>query len=221
MTTNVTVNVKANAKVNLQRNMVRAACVMILASLGACGVGPKPREAVGAYDFGLPAAAQSVPLKGLSHATVTAPNWMDSTSLYYRLAYANAARPAAYAQTRWVSTPAHLIEVRLKERAVAGGVLLGGAGPGLRIEIDEFSQVFDAEKSSRAVLRARASLSGAREVTAQKAFLIEVPAATPDGPGGAAALGAAANRLTDDVLAWAAGAAGAGGGVSAGSAAAR
>ena len=185
---------------------VAALAVVVTASVivAGCGVGPKPKEAVGAYDFGLPATAKPVALKSLNHATVAAPNWMDSTNLHYRLAYANAARPAAYAQTRWVSTPAHLVEARLKERAVAGGVLLGGAGPSLRIEIDEFSQVFDAEKSSRAVVRARASLAGAREVTAQKAFVIEVPAATPDGPGGAAALGSAANALVDDVLAWAA-----------------
>ena len=171
--------------------------------LTACGVGPKPKEAVGAYDFGLPGPAPAVSLKGLSHLLVTAPNWMDSTALYYRLAYANAARPAVYAQTRWVSTPSNLIEARFKERAVAGGVLLGGAGPALRVEIDEFTHVFDQEKSSRALLRARASLAGGREVTAQKTFVIDLPAATPDGPGGAAALAQAANRLVDDVLAWA------------------
>ncbi len=170
--------------------------------LAGCGVGPKAKEPVGAYDFGLPAAARPVAVKGLNQALVTAPNWMDSPQLYYRLAYANAARPAAYAQTRWVSTPTNLIEARLKERAVAGGVLLGGAGPMLKVELDEFTQVFDQEKSSRAVLRARASLTSNREVTAQKAFLIEVPATTPDGPGGAVALGLAANRLVDDVLAW-------------------
>lgn len=173
------------------------------ALLAACGVGPKPREAVGAYDFGLPAPARAVAVKSLSQALVTAPNWMDSTALHYRLAYVNAARPAVYAQTRWVSTPGNLIEARLKERAVAGGVLLGGAGAALKVEIDEFTQVFDQEKSSRAVLRARASLSLGREVTAQKAFLIEVPAASPDGPGGAAALAQAGNRLVDEVLAWA------------------
>ena len=195
------------AKVNLpglRRVAVLAVLVTAVVIVAGCGVGPKPKEVVGAYDFGLPAAARPVALKSLNHAIVAAPNWMDSTSLHYRLAYANAARPAAYAQTRWVSTPAHLVEARLKERAVAGGVLLGGAGPSLRIEIDEFSQVFDAERSSSAVVRARASLAGAREVTAQKAFLIEMPAATPDGPGGAAALGRAANALVDDVLAWAA-----------------
>ena len=176
--------------------------VLLVVLLGACGVGPKAKEPVGAYDFGLPGTARPIAVKGLSQALVTAPNWLDTPQLFYRLAYANAARPAAYAQTRWVSTPTNLIEARLRERAVAGGALLGGAGPALRIELDEFSQVFDAEKSSRAVLRARASLASGREVTAQKAFLIEVPAATPDGPGGAAALSQAANRLIDDVLAW-------------------
>lgn len=195
------VNLSAMRRVAVVAAVVAAAVIVV-----GCGVGPKPKEAIGSFDFGLPAAAKPVALKSLNHVTVVAPNWMDSTNLHYRLAYVNAARPAAYAQTRWVSTPTHLVEARLKERAVAGGVLLGGAGPSLRIEIDEFSQVFDAEKSSRAVVRARASLAGGREVTAQKAFLIEVPAATPDGPGGAAALGNAANALVDDVLAWAAGA---------------
>ena len=197
---------KSSGKMSIMAAHAAAVCGTLLAAVlvAGCGVGPKPREAVGAYDFGLPAAAKPVALKSLNHATVVAPNWMDSTSLFYRLAYANAARPAAYAQTRWVSTPAHLVEARLKERAVAGGVLLGGPGPALRIEIDEFTHVFDTEKSSRAVLRARASLSGARDVTAQKAFAIELPATTPDGPGGAAALGSAASALVDDVLAWAA-----------------
>lgn len=171
--------------------------------LTACGVGPKPRDPIAAFDFGLPAATRPVAVKNLSQALVTAPNWMDSTHIYYRLAYANAARPAPYAQARWISTPTNLIEARLKERAVAGGVLLGGTGPALRVEIDEFSQVFDQEKSSRALVRARASLVSNREVTAQKAFVIEQAAATPDGPGGAAALSVAANRLVDDVLAWA------------------
>ncbi len=201
--------------------MLAGLLAMLVLGLTGCGVGPKPRESVAAYDFGLPAAARPVPVKGLAQVLVTAPNWMDTTQLHYRLAYAggaggagnaavgmaNAARPAAYAQTRWVSTPSNLIEARLKERAVAGGVLLGGPGPALRVELDEFSQVFDAEKTSRGVLRARASLATGRDVTAQKAFLIQVQASTPDGPGGALALGEAANRLVDDVLAWAGGAA--------------
>ena len=194
----------------MRKGMLAGLLAMLILGLTGCGVGPKPRESVAAYDFGLPAAARPVPVKVLSQALVTAPNWMDTPQIHYRLAYASAAsaaRPATYAQIRWVSTPSNLIEARLKERAVAGGVLLGGPGPALRVELDEFSQVFDAEKTSRAVLRARATIATGRDVTAQKAFLIEVPAGTPDGPGGALALGEAANRLIDDVLAWAGGAA--------------
>ena len=176
---------------------------LVLVALTACGIGPKPKEPLGAYDFGLPGAAPVVTVKGLHQVQVSAPVWMDGPALYYRLGYANAARPAAYAQTRWVAAPSHLIEARLRERAVAGGVLLGSSGPVLRVEIDEFTQLFDQEKSSRALLRARASLSVNKDVTAQRAFLIEVPAASADGPGGAAALAQAANRLVDDVLAWA------------------
>ena len=194
----------------MRKGMLAGLLAMLILGLTGCGVGPKPRESVAAYDFGLPAAARPVPVNVLSQALVTAPNWMDTPQIHYRLAYASAAsaaRPATYAQIRWVSTPSNLIEARLKERAVAGGVLLGGPGPALRVELDEFSQVFDAEKTSRAVLRARATIATGRDVTAQKAFLIEVPAGTPDGPGGALALGEAANRLIDDVLAWAGGAA--------------
>ena len=191
-------------KKNLFARLALLSLVPLLSlTLTACGIGPKPKEPVGAYDFGLPGAAPAVAVKGLQQVQVSAPVWMDGPALYYRLGYANAARPAPYAQTRWVAAPSHLIEARLRERAVAGGVLLGSSGPLLRVEIDEFTQVFDQEKSSRALLRARASLSVNKDVTAQRAFLIEVPAASADGAGGAAALAQAANRLVDQVLAWA------------------
>lgn len=189
-------------KIRLTRPAQVSLLLLVWLALSGCGVGPKPKEPVVAYDFGLPGAAPAVPLKGLYQVQVSAPVWMDGPALYYRLGYANAARPAPYAQTRWVAAPSHLIEARLRERAVAGGVLLGSSGPLLRVEIDEFTQVFDQEKSSRALLRARASLSVNKDVTAQRAFLIEVPATSADGAGGAAALAQAANRLVDEVLAW-------------------
>lgn len=170
--------------------------------LSACVSGPRP--VVGTYDFGPPAVdAPRLAVKALSGIEVAAPRWLDSVNTHYRLAYANAARPMAYLETRWVMPPPTLIEVRLKERAVAGGAILGGAGPVLRIELDEFTQVFDAEKSSRAVLRARATLASGREVVRQRAFLLEEPARTPDGPGGAAAMARAADRLVEATLAWA------------------
>ena len=171
-------------------------------ALSACLSGPKPASAT--YDFGPPATgAVRLAIKALAGIEVSAPRWLDSVNTHYRLAYANAARPMAYAQTRWVMPPPTLIEVRLKERAVDGGTILGGTGPVLRIELDEFTQVFDAEKSSRAVLRARATLANGREVLRQRAFVFQEPAVTADGAGGAAAMARAADRLVEAALAWA------------------
>ena len=137
-------------KKNMFARLARVSVPLLSLALTACGIGPKPKEPVGAYDFGLPGAAPALSVKGLHQVQVSAPVWMDGPALYYRLGYANAARPAAYAQTRWVAAPSHLIEARLRERAVAGGVLLGSSGPVLRIEIDEFTQVFDQEKKAAA-----------------------------------------------------------------------
>ena len=190
----------------LGRLAARAAGILVVLALGACAVGPKAPVSVGVYDFGPPRqSAAPARLKALSGVEVTAPRWIDSVSAHYRLAYANAAQPQAYAQTRWVMPPPVLIEARLKERAVAGGTVLGGSGPLLKIEIDEFAQVFDAEKTSRAVLRARVTVLTGQAVLRQRPFAIEEAALTPDGPGGTAALGRATDRLIESVLDWAGG----------------
>ena len=175
--------------------------------LTGCAMGPKPQAATGVWDFGPPAAgAARLRLPALAAVEVVAPRWIDSVSAHYRLGYANPAQPMVYVQTRWVMPPPILIDVRLKERLVAGGAVLGGSGPTLKIEIDEFAQTFDTEKSSRGILRARATLGSGRDVLRQRQFVIEEAAATADGPGGAAALGRAADRLIESVLVWAAGA---------------
>ena len=184
----------------------RAAVLAAACLVAACAVGPRPQGQVGTYDFGPPAAvAPGARLKAVAGIEVVAPRWLDSTQAHYRLAYANAAQPMAYAQTRWVMPPPVLIEARARERAVAQGTVVGGAGALLRIELDEFAQVFDSEKTSRAVLRARATLQNGREVLKQRRFVVEEAAPTPDGPGGAAALARGADRLIESVLDWAGG----------------
>ncbi|MBL8380554.1 MAG: membrane integrity-associated transporter subunit PqiC [Burkholderiales bacterium] len=186
----------------------RVTCAVLAAALlaGACAMGPKPPAPLASYDFGPPPAPLSGSLpKALAAIEVAAPRWLDSTGLMYRLVYAAGAQPQAYAQSRWIGTAPALLEARFKERAVASRVVLGGSGPVLRIDVDEFVQHFDAEKSSRAVLRARATLMAGREVVRQRQFILEEAAVTPDGPGGAAALARAADRLIEAVLGWAGG----------------
>ena len=191
---------------SLRATFCAAFCVTLLAG---CGVGPKPQPPVGTYDFGLPTQGPGkLALKSLGQIEVGAPRWLDSVNLYYRLAYADAAQPRAYTQTKWVMPPASLVEARLKERAVAGGAVLGAGGPQLKVELDEFSQVFTSATASRAVLRARVTLVGAKDGATkdsvkQKAFAFEEPATSADGPGGAAALKRASESLVEAVLAWA------------------
>jgi ABC-type uncharacterized transport system auxiliary subunit len=189
----------------MKNTYARFSAIVLAACLCSCGVGPKAQPPMGVYDFGLAAdGAPRLALKKIGQVEVAAPRWLDSVNLYYRLAYADVAQPRAYVQTKWSMPPASLVETRFKERAVAGGAVIGGGGPTVRIEIDEFSQVFTSAASSKAVVRARVSVVGAQDATVrQKAFAIEEPAASADGPGGAAALKRAAEGLVDAALAWA------------------
>jgi cholesterol transport system auxiliary component len=141
---------------------------------------------------------------------VSAPAWLDSPFIYYRLAYQDAARPQAYADSRWVSSPAELIASRVRARLAAsgkGGIVHPADGTrasyALRVELDEFAQVFDAPGKSRAVVRLRASVLGRNALVAQKSFSVERPSTTPDAEGGVRALIDASDEAVDQLVAWA------------------
>jgi cholesterol transport system auxiliary component len=141
---------------------------------------------------------------------VAAPAWIDSSSMYYRLAYQNAASPMPYAQSEWVMSPAALLTQRL--RSSLGTSSLGElrsvasddpAVYALRSELFEFEQVFDQPGRSRGVLRLRATLEG-RDLWAQRVFVIEKPAPTADAAGGVTALSQCADELAVLISQWAA-----------------
>jgi len=164
-----------------------------------------------AYDFGPAAAARkSQPrlTKPLLVYDVVAPAWMNSTSIYYRLAYRDASRPQAYADSRWMTAPAELLGARLRQRlADAGaGVIVSGDGlrapAALRVELDEFTQVFEAPERSRAVVRLRASLVGARALIAQRSFSAQKAAASQNAEGGVHALAEASDEAIEQLLDW-------------------
>lgn len=192
--------------------MLRATLLLSLSLLAACALGPKTPEGTASYDFGLPRSGKDASPRlqqDLVVAEVTAPAWMDSTGIYYRLAYQDPARPQAYALSHWVMPPAPLLGQRLRARiaqASTAGVFVPAdgvrAGYTLRLELEEFSQVFDAADSSRAVLRLRASLIRQRSVVAQHSFSLEQPAATPNAEGGVRALIAASDAAGEDLVDW-------------------
>ena len=190
------------------------AALIAVALLGACALGPGGREEFASYDFGVPPPAEAAARlrQPLLVYDVVAPNWMDTPAVFYRLAYQDAARPRSYAGSRWMMPPAALFTNRLRQHFAAasrGGVLVPAdglrAGHALRVEIEEFAQVFDAPGRSRAVVRVRASLLGNRALVAQRSFSVERPAASADAEGGVRALTAASDELILQVLDWTAG----------------
>ncbi len=198
--------------------------LLILAlGLGACTALPQPPARADVYDFGpgpMAAAppgqgARQLPIVLLDVAASGLPE--GSSALRYRLAYANAQQPHPYSQARWSQPPAQLLTQALRERLGERRTVLGQASLGqsladgalpdvLRVELEEFSQVFSAPQASAALVRLRATLSrptaGGEQVRAQQLFVVQRPAATQDAAGGARALADAAAQAAGQVQEW-------------------
>lgn len=182
--------------------------------LAACSLGPTQKDTPASYNLGAtPAATANSPRirASLLVQGVGAPSWLDSQAIVYRLAYQDDARQLTYANSRWAAPPASLLAQRLRARLAAAsdrGILgvadSARADYALRVELDEFSQVFDSADASRAVITARASLVNVarRALQAQKTFTIDRPAPSPNAEGGVRALAAGSNELVDAVVAW-------------------
>ncbi|HEX9192290.1 MAG TPA: ABC-type transport auxiliary lipoprotein family protein [Burkholderiales bacterium] len=188
-----------------------AAFALALAG-AACSIAPVSGGVIANYDFGpAPAATPTQPLRQvLLVYDVVAPAWLDSSFIRYRLAYQDAARPQAYADSRWVMSPAALLTGRLRgQLAASGGAGIVRPGDGardqyaLRVELDEFTQIFDAPGKSRAVVRVRASMLGNRSLLAQREFSVERHVETPDAEGGVRALIEASDEAIGQLVEWA------------------
>jgi cholesterol transport system auxiliary component len=200
-----------NGKYRFVRRFIFSLSLLpVLVALPSCTLGPAPVPEPVSYDFGaMPVASGPVKFRqSLLVQDIAAPNWMDSPAIFYRLAFRDAARPQAYSGSRWVMPPAILVTNRLRQKmaAASGGVVVPADGIRtsnvLRLEVEDFVQVFDAPGQSRAVVRLRASLLGNRALIAQRTFTIEQPSATPDAEGGVKALTAASEQAIDQIVDW-------------------
>jgi cholesterol transport system auxiliary component len=129
----------------------------------------------------------------------------------YRLAYADAQQLRPYAQARWSMTPAQLVRQRLREhlgqrRAVMNpgeGTVAAGT---LRIELEEFSQLFETADKSVGLLRLRATVVQATaqgdRLVAQRSVVVQRPAPSADASGGVRALTAAADAAIEELDQW-------------------
>lgn len=193
---------------------------LIFASLSACSViKTPPRPEV--YDFG-PGTVVSAPdkhvapLPTLAMTEVDAPVALESAAVLYRLAYSDSQQLRPYAQARWSMPPAQLLRQRLREqlgqrRAVLNATLGMALPPPLmtlHVELEEFSQLFDAADRSTGLVRVRATLGqagarvGSQELVAQRSFVVQRPAASADAPGGVRAMTAAADAVIQEIDQW-------------------
>lgn len=172
-----------------------------------------------------PAPFTSPALPLLALAPVESGAAVDSLAVLYRLAYDNPQQLRPYAAARWSMPAGQLFEQRLRQRleqqrrvvragegpALSRGVgSVGGAGGRLpwvlRLELDEFSQVFSSPSQSQGVLRLRASVldpsPGQVRLVAQRMWVQQVPATTPDAAGGVQALGQASDAVAQALADW-------------------
>jgi len=137
---------------------------------------------------------------------VTAPSDLDSDQIRYRLGYLNGQLARGYAASRWTMTPAQLVTQRLRARLARQGAVLSNSGttsaPVLRVELNQFEQVFDQPNVGRGVVSLRATLTRNGALVAQREFFSDAAARTPDAAGGAQALAQASDAAITALIAW-------------------
>jgi cholesterol transport system auxiliary component len=183
--------------------MRKLIAIVIVALLGACS-GQATRLANGPrFDFGPAAGAVGTAgaagvAMGIAAVEVNAPTWLGDGAMQYRLLYAEPAQRREYAENRWVARPGELLEQSLARRLAAPAV----GRCRLRVELDEFIQVFDSAASSRLLVSGRAILYVGVEASAGRSFALDRPAPSADAKGGVAAASAAVAALGDELAQW-------------------
>ena len=172
---------------------IRLAPILLLSLLAACSTTTGRPDAL-RYDFGPVTAVEAD--SGIAAVELIAPSWLTGDAIEYRLAYIDAASRRAYADSRWVASPAELLRSALQHRFVGRGHCR------VRLELDEFVQVFDSPQSAQQQLVVRAVLLVGGTPADHRAFAITESAPSADARGAVLAAGRGARQLGDQLAAW-------------------
>ncbi len=203
--------------------------VLALSVLAACSVLPDKPVRPALYDFGpgvsvnapvAPPLASLQPLPPLALDDITSTGGaLDNTALLYRLAYQEAQQLRPYAMARWSTPPAQLVRQRLREHLslrrpvfnARDGLALNRSQNAvlplrLRLELEEFSQLFTAPDTSVGVIRLRATLvevtPSGEKLLGQRSVVAQRPAPSADAAGGVRALTAATDAAIEEIDQW-------------------
>ena len=196
------------------------ASLAVVAARAGCATPDKPTRAI-LYDFGPGGTApvtQSLTLPPLVLADIDSTGALDSSAINYRLGYADAHQLRPYANSRWTSPPPQLIRQRLREQLGRDRPVLdltesaalarsGGQLPRvLRIELEEFSHLFESETQSWGLVRLRTTVlentTAGEKLLAQRIVIVRQPASTPDAAGGVRAMAAAVDGAAAEIGQW-------------------
>lgn len=204
-----------------RRVLAMLAALPLGAGLAGCGVLVARPQRPTLFDLGtLPLAPADTggPRTPIVLPDIEAAGALDSTTILYRLGYADDQQLRAYAESRWIAPPPQLVRQRLlqhigRSRPVLSldeSAALRREGSQvlymLRLELEDFVHVFEAPERSRGVLRLRATLlantaSGDR-LLGQRSLEAEGRAPSADAPGGVRALTAATDAAAADLVRW-------------------
>lgn len=196
------------------------AAALALSLLGGCGalssLNTKPLRP-NQYDLGPggsatppPAYGEAAARRAIALGEVDAPASVDNPAVLYRLAYADVQQQRPYGLARWSMSPPQLVRLRLRERLAQNRPVLnpgeGAVSRLLRVELEEFSQVFDAPDRSYGLVRLRATLlettPTGEKLVAQRSFTEQRPAPSADAAGGVRALTASTDAAIAAVDQW-------------------
>ncbi|MCY1168060.1 ABC-type transport auxiliary lipoprotein family protein [Polaromonas sp.] len=200
------------------------ALLAAFALAGCSGLPDKPTRAL-MYDFGPgPLATQpamrQAPLPPLAIDDVsTSGGVLDNMAVLYRLAYVDAQQLRPYSQARWSMPPAQLVRQRLREQLSQRRVVFEAGERAslnrnqnpvlpllLRLELQEFSQLFTAPDTSVGLIRMRATLMevtpGGERLVGQRNVVVQRPATSGDATGGVRALTQATDAAIEEIDQW-------------------
>lgn len=194
--------------INFLKHLRWVLATLTIAAVGACaGVQGPP---LNHYDLGAYDNAGAVPGPKLVMLEETvAPAWLDRSEILYRLTYQDDQQVRAYGTSHWTAPPSQLITYRLKQRLTQSGSMVLTEGDGsnhpavrVRIEVIDFSQLFDSPTHSVGSVAIRVSIFEQRTLIAQQVFSAKANAAQADAIGGVHAMAQASDMVLDQLITW-------------------
>lgn len=174
--------------------------ISLVSLLTACLGANRPGPESAIYDFGLKNEPGRIDTL-VDIGRITAVDAVDHRRMRYRLDYQNPAQVHSYAQSRWSSSPAALLESKMRSMTNAAKQ----ARCAIHLEIDAFDQVFVNPDASSGVVSLHATLYAKQPRRNLYSHTIQTSAAAPsaDSKGGVAALDNASSQAIRQILQWA------------------